>query len=524
MNNINKINKFKLFHIKKEQKIHSLSHRKKSNERILREREENIVLSKYKQLKHQIFEQEKKDKGISKEQDINRYTLDFNYSNLMKIFQKYISSYNNKSEDNPFNYDVKKGKLMLENQNRNIRLNRINEYLKKIVLKFQKVNSKLETGINNKKLFFSEEMAEKLKNKIEAHRKKIYNRNSKLNTNSNNVVYLNSRSKCKTINNSSNTRNLNIMNNNKKRHKIEISKYNEIITNNSNSNYNLKLSSFNSPTNKHIKFRKNKRKSTFFNLTNAREVKPKKENNLKYELINNKKTSIDSYKKCKINIDINNMKNKNLLSNSSNLTHYSSLSLKGKKEKLGKANTIEPSEKLIDDYNTIGLMKKYNKYYIKKHYANNNLSNRPLSCKITKNKNKGNSDETSTYNQNLNRNSSLVKKNTCLKVRNHPICTSNIKDFISEYNRIKRNIKKLNKNYKEKHFSTYKKIDQILEIKEDMQMFLLKQKFLHSKFQPKQIKLENHKNDFISKIKENLEVFEEQPRCYEYSNLEDLKI
>ena len=169
-------------------------------------------------------------------------------------------------------------------------------------------------------------------------------------------------------------------------------------------------------------------------------------------------------------------------------------------------------------------MKKYNKYYIKKNYTNNNLSNRPQSCTITKNKNIGNSEETSKYNQNHNRNSSLVKKKTYLKIRNQPIYTSNINDFISEYNRIKKNIKKLNKNYKEKHFSTYKKIDHILEIKEDMQMFLLKQKFLHNKFKPKQIKLENHKNDFINKIKEDLEAFEEQPRFYKYSNLEDLKI
>ena len=36
-----------------------------------------------------------------------------------------------------------------------------------------------------------------------------------------------------------------------------------------------------------------------------------------------------------------------------------------------------------------------------------------------------------------------------------PIYSTNISDFIVEFNRIKKNIKKLKKNYEEKHFSTY---------------------------------------------------------------------
>ena len=529
MKNIHTINRFRLFHIKKERENYTLSSKKKSHERIIREKIENNAFGKYKQLKHQIFEQEKKDKSIAKEGFVNKYKLDFNYTNIMKILQKYLSDLNNKSDDTPFNYDVKKGKLMLENQNRNIRINRIREYLKKIVLRFQKVNSKIETGINNKKLIFTEEMAENIKNKIEAHRKKIYTRNSNanINTNSNNYFNINSRLKCKISNNSNNNRNrnLNIINNNKKKHNIEISNYNENITNKTNSNYNLKLTSFNSPSKKHIIFRKNKNKSLLcFNLINSKEEKSKNENNLKYELINNKKTTIDSFEKRKLNIETINTKNKNLLSNSSNISHYTSLSLKEKKGKFGKANTIDPPERLIDDYNTIGLMKKYNKFYIKRNYNNITLSKRPQSCIVTKRHNKYNSNETSISNKNLERNLSSVKKNSNLKVINKPIYTSNINDFINEYNRIKRNIKKLNTNYKEKHFSTFKKIDHILEIKEDMQMFLLKQKFFHSKFRPKPIIIENHKNEFINKIKENIDMFDERPIKYNYSNLEDLKI
>ena len=529
MKNIFKPKRFNLFHIKKERKNYTLSAKKKSDERIMRENIENIAFGKYKQLKHQIFEQEKKDKDKSKEGFVNKYTLDFNYTNIMKILQKYLSDLNKKSDSTPFNYNVKKGKLMLENQNRNIRLNRINEYLKKIVLNFQKVNSKLETGINHKKLFFSEEMAENIKNKIEAHRKKIYTRNFNLNTNTNpyNYFNVNSRIKCKTSNNSNNdrNRNLNIINNTKKRHNIEISNYNENTINKSNSNYNLKLTSFNSPCKQHIILRKNKNKSLFsFNLIHSKEEKSKNDNNSKNELINNNKETIDPYIQSKLNIETINTKNKNLLSNSSNLTHYTSLSLKEKKGKFGKANTIDLSERIIEGYNTNELMKKYNRFYIKKNYSNNNLSNRPQSCIVTKSKNKYNSDETSICNKNLAKSLYSIKKQSNLKVINKPIYTSNINDFINEYNRIKRNIKKLNKNYKEKHFSTFKKIDHILEIKEDMLMFLLKQKFLHSKFKPKPIIIENHKNEFINKMKKNMDTFDERPILYNYSNLEDLKI
>ena len=47
------------------------------------------------------------------------------------------------------------------------------------------------------------------------------------------------------------------------------------------------------------------------------------------------------------------------------------------------------------------------------------------------------------------------KKKSFLKVKNMPIYSTNISDFIVEFNRIKKNIKKLKKNYEEKYFSTY---------------------------------------------------------------------
>ena len=70
----------------------------------------------------------------------------------------------------------------------------------------------------------------------------------------------------------------------------------------------------------------------------------------------------------------------------------------------------------------------------------------------------------------------------------------------------------MKKNYREKHFSTYKEIDHLLEVKEDMLMFLLKQKFLNSKFRPKPIKITKDKKEFINKMKDYVEMLEEKPR------------
>ena len=52
MKNFYKINRFKLFHIKKERKKNTLSSKKKSDERIMRENIENIAFRQYNKLKH----------------------------------------------------------------------------------------------------------------------------------------------------------------------------------------------------------------------------------------------------------------------------------------------------------------------------------------------------------------------------------------------------------------------------------------------------------------------------------------
>ena len=156
-------------------------------------------------------------------------------------------------------------------------------------------------------------------------------------------------------------------------------------------------------------------------------------------------------------------------------------------------------------------MKNYNNYYIKnikKNYSKKIISSRPQSCINIKNKNriKYNFNEISPSNKKNIKSFSEIKKKSYLKVKNQPINTTNINDFINEYNRIKKNIRRLKKIYDERHFSTYKEIENLLKVKEDMLMFLLKQKFLHYRFKPKSAKIGKNKKEFINKIKMDLKI------------------
>ena len=169
----------------------------------------------------------------------------------------------------------------------------------------------------------------------------------------------------------------------------------------------------------------------------------------------------------------------------------------------------------MEDCNSIRLMK-FKNNYVQKKYLKSKNSFRQQSCSNIKNKNKNNFilsyNESSKKIKNILRNSSGFKNKSYLKVINKPIYTTNIGDLIFEYERIKKSTKKLKKNYREKHFSTYKEIDHLLEVKEDMLMFLLKQKFLNSKFRPKPIKITKDKKEFINKMKDYVEMLEEKPR------------
>ena len=64
------------------------------------------------------------------------------------------------------------------------------------------------------------------------------------------------------------------------------------------------------------------------------------------------------------------------------------------------------------------------------------------------------------------------------------------------------------------HFSTFEEIDNIVKAKEDMLMFLLKQKYFNCRFPQKIVKTHNSKTNFVNKIKEYVDSTEKRPSIF----------
>ena len=144
MKDRHKLKGIKFDYSKKEVKRYLLSQNEKSQEKLKKEKQENLLFQNYNKLKHQIFVREQKEKEVSKKEKNNdKISTSFNYTNLKKIIEKYLSLKKDINKDNPF-------KLSIDQMNRNINKNRINASLQKLVLHGTKVKSKLETGIFSK--------------------------------------------------------------------------------------------------------------------------------------------------------------------------------------------------------------------------------------------------------------------------------------------------------------------------------------------------------------------------------------
>ena len=361
MKDRHKLKGIKLNYPKKEIKKYLLSSNEKSQEKLIKEYEVNLLFKNYNKLKHDIFIREQKEKELTKQEEINKYSSKaFNYTNLTKLIEKFISLKIDKSKDNPFNYNLNRGKMIIDQMNRNIKINRINDTLKKIVLHYTKIKPKLNTRNSIINTFLSDEAVEKIKNKIEYNRKKINKRNYI--SRKNNSV--NSDTKCNndkfSYYNTTNNSNL-IMNNEVKKQMIDITSNNESTINKNIMNYNLKYSTFRSSLNKNIKLKKKKYSSSslqiFSNVFNLEDQNKKNQYN---------KNRINSFNKNGQRIlqsDNTIEKNKKLILNSSNLTRYTNLSLNVKQNKYKKKSTWNHSELSTEDYNTIGLIKKCNSNY-----------------------------------------------------------------------------------------------------------------------------------------------------------------
>ena len=206
----------------------------------------------------------------------------------------------------------------------------------------------------------------------------------------------------------------------------------------------------------------------------------------------------------------------NLIDNNSNSSIINNNFSKNIQKENDNSNIlIEDKNKSINDYSTLN--KQDDKYNMDKKGFRTKLKSssckfrslkRPKSCMDIKSK----GYLSGVYhNFNNDNKGSLIKRKKNIKVKNLPIYTTKITDLIKEFNRIKNNSKKLKINYKEKHFSSYEEIENIVKIKEEMLMFLLKQKYFNCKFPQKIIKPPNYKKIFVEKMKDYVEYTEDRP-------------
>ena len=142
-----------------------------------------------------------------------------------------------------------------------------------------------------------------------------------------------------------------------------------------------------------------------------------------------------------------------------------------------------------------------------KNSINIKTNERPLS--YSRNRTKLNIVHNNTSSSDINIINKRIFKSACKrevsKIKNKPLYTTKIDDIMNEYYRIKKNSKISRIKYKEAHLLTYKEIDNIINIKEDLLIFSLKQKYLNKKFPKPIIKRKNKKELFIKKFKDDLE-------------------
>jgi hypothetical protein len=106
------------------------------------------------------------------------------------------------------------------------------------------------------------------------------------------------------------------------------------------------------------------------------------------------------------------------------------------------------------------------------------------------------------YSNNIMKKRRPLSLNHKLNIRNEPIYTGDIRDFVDEYNRIKKSINSERRKLKRRHLISYENIKEIMDVKCDMEIFSLKQKYLNLKFKkPEKVKSNKPKIDvFIDKM------------------------
>jgi len=139
----------------------------------------------------------------------------------------------------------------------------------------------------------------------------------------------------------------------------------------------------------------------------------------------------------------------------------------------------------------------------------NSIKNLNLTSRMN-NTNKENTLNIISDSNNNNDKKKIRRDNIKLKtVINKPMYTAKIGDFIKNYNRIKSESKMNRIKRKENHLMTFYEIDHSINIKEDMKMFLLKDKYLRTKFPQKKAKMNiTKRKEFLNKFIEKYDIFD----------------
>ena len=234
-------------------------------------------------------------------------------------------------------------------------------------------------------------------------------------------------------------------------------------------------------------------------------------------------------------LDIAPRKNSLILENINNIENINKLNKKEIRIKANLFNINNPDnrkENINESNNNSNIQKqKYKNIYnnlineegevtiIKpKLKINLSLKKRPFS--YSRNQNKLN--HISNINTNLTNTNSKYKRfiksskrGESPKVINKPLYTSKIEDVLNEYHRIKNSNKKTEMKYKERHYLTFREIDNIMKTKDDLQIFDLQQRFFKKKFPKPIIKKKNKKELFIKKFIDDVE-FLDKDDPYKY--------
>ena len=413
-------------------------------QKTIQENEFRFAIEDYQKLKHNIFIYDWKiNEDIKKYNKIRTKNFPRDKINFCNLQEMMTEFLRDKNKHNDNKNAIIKSKIKLDNVNRGIKENRINSILSKVSLHFNKVKTKVNLGKND--IDSNEHNIKKLMDKLNESRIKLKKKNNNSSGKKSNTLDINSIDNIEKLKN--------------RKNKI-------------NSNFNA-----NTSCNK--------------NLEDLQKIINNIDN-----LVEKTKT-INAYSERRKYTNIyNNYKEKEIYENKNNTICSNKIKIKNKSKYL--FNTTNNSNSKYNNESDTNI--------------NNKSLKRPFSHSRNINSNQNfnsySSNDNTIFNKNRIMNKTPIKsafKRSSNKVKNLPLYTTTIEDILNEYDRIKKKSKLTKIHYRETHLMTYREIDKAVKIKEDLLLFLLKQKFFNNQFPLKRSKSPNKRKMFIEKLKDNVD-------------------